>query len=75
MEDLIRETEIVNMSALKLPMDAHLKLTKDQGMPLQDGDMYKRLNGKLIYLTITSLDISYTIQVLNQLYKTPPLTI
>lgn len=66
--DLIKEYELASAKALKLPMDSHLKLTPGMGSPLLDGDKYRRPVGKLIYLTITRLDINYTVQVFKPIH-------
>ncbi|XP_031284415.1 uncharacterized protein LOC116143138 [Pistacia vera] len=42
----------------KLPMDQNLKLHKDSGTPLQDCSSFRRLIGRLLYLTITRLNIN-----------------
>ena len=41
------------------PMEVNLKLSKDEGDLLTDPALYKHLIGKLFYLTITHLDLSY----------------
>jgi len=38
---------------------------------LKDGDKYRRLVSKLIYLTITRPDISYAVQILSQFMQKP----
>jgi len=65
-QDLIKETAQISAKPLKLPMDPHLKLVQDQGPSLEDGNKFRRLIGKLIYLTIIRPNISYTVQALTQ---------
>lgn len=65
---------MLNVKPLHLPMDTHLKLTPDKGDPLPDPTIYQRLLGKLIYLTITRHDISFTVQLLSQ-YMHQPTTV
>ena len=54
----------------KLPMEANLKL-HTEGPLLDNPNQYRRLVGKLIYLTITRPDICYTVQVLSQFMQNP----
>ena len=42
-------------------MEANIKLTHDDGEPLKDPELCKRLIGKLLYLTITRPDLSYAV--------------
>lgn len=68
--DLISEYGMQKSEPLRLPMDPHLKLTT-QGDPFPDPNSYRRLVGKLLYLTITRLDISFTLQLLSQFMQLP----
>lgn len=52
-------------------MDSHLKLTPEKGDPLINSSPYQRLIGKLIYLTITRPDITFTVQLLAQFMHSP----
>ena len=54
---------------LRLLMDPKLQL--NSGIPLPKAEPYQRLIGKLIYLTITRPDISYTVHVLSQFMHQP----
>lgn len=56
---------------LKLPMDSHVKLTHSTGSLLSNPEPYQRLVGKLIYLTLTRPDITYTVHVLSQFMHQP----
>lgn len=61
--DMLQEFGMLNAKPLKLPLDQHVKLTSDMGVPLEDPEVYRRLVGKLIYLIITRTDISYTVHL------------
>jgi hypothetical protein len=49
----------------------HLKLTPADGVLLDDLTRYRRLVGRLIYLTVTRLDIVYSVQILSQFMQQP----
>jgi hypothetical protein len=55
----------------KLPMDQNLRLSKDKGDILSDPTYNKKLVGKLLYLTITRPNISYSVQILSQFMDCP----
>ena len=48
------------------PMDSSVKLDVEQGEFFSGIRRYKRLVGKLIYLTVTQPDITYAVGVVNQ---------
>ncbi|GJR51429.1 cysteine-rich receptor-like protein kinase 8 [Tanacetum coccineum] len=69
--DLLKENGVLNEKLYKLPMDQHVKHQADIGTPLPDLEVYRRLIGKLIYLTITRPNICYTVQLLSQFMQNP----
>ena len=48
------------------PMDPNVKLVPGQGEPLRDPGRYRRLVGKLNYLTIIRPDISFPVNVVSE---------
>lgn len=64
--DLLTEFNMLNVKPLHLPLDPNVKLKTDEGAPLCDPSIYRRLVGKFIYLTVTRLDLSFTIQLISQ---------
>ncbi|XP_070014867.1 secreted RxLR effector protein 161-like [Nicotiana sylvestris] len=52
-------------------MDPNVKLVPGQGEPLNDPGRYRRLVGKLNYLTITRSDISFAVSVVSQFLRAP----
>ena len=56
-QDLIKQTGMVNAKPLKLAMDSHLKVTHEHEKPFHNSGRHKRLIDNLIYLTITRLYI------------------
>ena len=53
------------------PMDPNVKLLQRQGEPLRDPGRYRRLVGKLNYLTITQPDISFPMSIVSQFLQSP----
>ena len=53
------------------PMDPNQKLTVEEGKLFSDPERYRRLAGKLIYLTITRPDLSFAVGVVSQFMQTP----
>lgn len=52
-------------------MDPKQDFTHSDAKPLQDPSLYRRLVGKLLYLTITRPYISYVVQTLTQHMSKP----
>jgi hypothetical protein len=69
--EIIQDAGLLAAKPVTFPMDANLKLSKDQGTPLSDPTSYRRLVGRLLYLTITRPDIAYATQVLSQFMDSP----
>ena len=53
------------------PMDPNIKLVPGQRESLRDPGRYRRLVGKLNYLTITRPDISFPVSVVRQFLQSP----
>lgn len=53
------------------PMEQIVKLTLDDRDLLHGPTSYRRLIGRLIYLTVTRLDIVYSIRTLSQFMHEP----
>jgi len=66
----LEETELINSKSVDTPMYPNAKLLPSQG-PLLDLEKYRKLVGKLNYLTVTCHDISFTVSVMSQFLNSP----
>ena len=57
---------MLDCKPVNAPMDPNVKLVLGQGESLGDPGRYRRLVGKLNYLTITRPDISFPVSVVSQ---------
>ena len=63
--DLLKETRMGKCQLRHLPMDQHINLSLDKGESLPNYEQYRRLVGKLFYLTISRPYIVYTVHILS----------
>ena len=69
--DILEDTGLLGARPVETPMDPNVKLCVDQGELLHNPDQYRRLVGKLNYLTITRPDISFAVSLVSQFMSTP----
>ena len=69
--DILEETGLMSAKPVDIPMDPNGKLLPNQGKLLSDPGRYKRLVGKLNYLTVTRPDISFAVSVVSQFLTSP----
>ncbi|XP_073119562.1 uncharacterized protein [Henckelia pumila] len=69
--DILQEAGLLGAKPAKFPMEQSLKLTPTEGELLKDATHYRRLVGKLIYLTITRPEISFSVNTLSQFMQQP----
>lgn len=69
--DLLQDTGLLGCKPYATPMDPKLKLSKDVGTRLIDPSSYRRLIGRLLYLTHTSPDICFAVSRLSQFLEAP----
>nr|KYP76032.1 Retrovirus-related Pol polyprotein from transposon TNT 1-94 [Cajanus cajan] len=69
--DILEETGLTDCKPVDTPMDPNVKLMPNQGEPYPDPGRYRRLVGKLNYLTMTRPDISFPVSVVSQFLNSP----
>ncbi|XP_028783984.1 uncharacterized protein LOC114740035 [Neltuma alba] len=72
--EIVDQTGLDEGQAVTTPMEQNLKLTAQETRDdhyIEDFGVYRRLVGKLLYLTLTRPDISFTVQVLSQFIQEP----
>ena len=69
--DILQDTGLTGARPDKFPMEQYLKLTPDDGELLKDPVKYRRLVGRLIYLTVTRPDIAFSVRTLSQYIQDP----
>ena len=69
--DILTDTGMLNCKPVDTPMDPNVKLVPSQGELLRDLGKYRRLVGKLNYLTITRPNISFPVSVVSQFLQSP----
>ena len=62
---------MIDCKPIDTPMDPNLKLLLGQWEPLRDPKRYRRLVGRLNYLTITQPNISFPMSVVSQFLQSP----
>lgn len=71
--DLLRDTGLTGAKPSSIPIEQNHKLLDNQSelLSLSDASTYRQLVGRLIYLTITRPDLSYSVHVLSQFMNSP----
>ena len=69
--DLLKKFRMENASPCNTPMDANLKLCKDDIGEAVDPSLYRSLVGSLMYLTATRPDILFAVSMLSRFMTNP----
>ncbi|XP_061371667.1 uncharacterized mitochondrial protein AtMg00810-like [Gastrolobium bilobum] len=69
--ELLQDGGLLAAKPATTPFDPSQKMQRIQGEPSQDATSYKRLIGRLLYLTTTRPDIAFSVQQLNQYVVNP----
>ncbi|KAG5251798.1 mitochondrial protein [Salix suchowensis] len=69
--EILEDTGMLASKPVHFPMEPNVKFSKDTGQLLEDPTAYRRLVGRLLYLTISRPDITFAVQVLSQFMNMP----
>jgi hypothetical protein len=69
--DILSDSGMLGSKPVVTPMEQNLKLSQSDGDILFDPSQYRRLVGRLLYLTVTRPDISYSVQKLSWFMTKP----
>lgn len=69
--DILKDVGFLGARSASFPMEQNLKLLPDEGDLLHDPSIYRRLIGRLIYLTITRPDITFAVNTLSRFMQHP----
>ncbi|XP_021740408.1 uncharacterized protein LOC110706764 [Chenopodium quinoa] len=69
--DIIAETRLLGAKPADFLMEQNHGLALAEGKNLSDGEKYRRLIGKLIYLAVIRPDLAYSVHILSQFMRSP----
>lgn len=72
--DILKETKMEECRPSRFPMEQNCNLRPNDTDPNADPTRYRRLLGRLLYLTVTRPDITYAINTLCQFMTAPKQT-
>lgn len=64
--DIVTETGLLGAKLSGLPLEQNHKLSLAKGTVLADSEAYQRLVGRLIYVSVTRPNLSYSVHILSQ---------
>lgn len=68
---LLADTGFTTTKPVQIPMDPTVLINDTDGEPLPDVSLYRRLIGRLVYLTISRPDIAFTVNRFSQFMAKP----
>ncbi|XP_021839557.2 uncharacterized mitochondrial protein AtMg00810-like [Spinacia oleracea] len=69
--DIIAEARLLGSKPMGFPIEQNHNLALATGALLEDPESYRRLVGRLIYLSFTRPDLAYTVYILAQFMQAP----
>ena len=69
--EILEDSGLLASKLISFPIERNYKLSKDEGILLSDSTSYRRFISRLLYLTITRLDITYSVWILSQFIDKP----
>ncbi|XP_013729639.1 uncharacterized mitochondrial protein AtMg00810-like [Brassica napus] len=69
--DIIADTGMLGCKPVSIPLEQYHQLATDNGPVMTDPKKYRRLVGRLVYLSITRPELCYTIHLLSQFMQKP----
>ena len=69
--DLLSRAGLTDSRTVDTPVELNAHLTPSRGKPLSNPSLYRRLVGRLVYLTVTRPDISYAVHQVSQYLFAP----
>ena len=69
--ELLSDTGLLASKPTNVPMEQSTKFSSSMGEDVPDSSLYRRLIGKLLYLTLTRPDICYSVHKFSQFMRSP----
>ena len=69
--EILQDTGLASSKPFNTPMEQNIKLSTTSGVLLKDPTQFRRLIGRLMYLTMTRPDITYAVHLLSQYLSKP----
>uniref|UniRef100_A0A2N9GK30 Integrase catalytic domain-containing protein n=1 Tax=Fagus sylvatica TaxID=28930 RepID=A0A2N9GK30_FAGSY len=70
-QDLINLVGLSDDKQVDTPLEVNVKYSKNDGEPITDPTLYRRVVGSLVYLTVTRPDIAHAVQLVSQFVSDP----